>query len=309
MVLVNYIVMCLIFGTTFLAIKVGVDAGAPPFFSAGIRFFLAGLILFAFMVWKKQARVSILLRKEMLLTGLCLTFGTFATLYWAEQHISSGIAAILSATAPLLVMLLQTRLSRQKLSAISWAGCLAGLAGVTLLLLPGLTFSFSMLWIAGCIAVLVGQLFYSAGAVYSRRVSQQFNDVSPITLNAAQMMYGGVLLLGISAFTEQMHTEFLFSSQAVFSLLYLIFVGSMMGHSIFYWLVAKTNPLFPSTWLYISPLIALTLGAVLYQEPLHLSSLAGGLAIIAGIVMINLNALKQLVSKKAPLEHAESPTK
>ncbi|MGF9818927.1 DMT family transporter [Brevibacillus agri] len=309
MVFANYIAMCLIFGTTFLAIKVGIDAGAPPFFSAGIRFFLAGLILFAVMAWKKQAPLSILLRKEMVFTGICLTFGVFATLYWAEQHLSSGIAAVLSATAPLMVMLLQTGLSRQKLSASSWAGCLIGFGGVILLLLPGLTFSFSMLWVAGCIAVLFGQVFYSAGAVYSRRVSQQFKDVSPITLNAAQMMYGGILLLIASAFTEQVHMEFLLSPQAVLSLLYLIFVGSMMGHTIFYWLVAKTNPVFPSTWLYISPLIALALGVALYQEPLYLSSLTGGIAIIAGIVMINWKTLQQLVAKKAPIRHAESPTK
>jgi len=73
----NYILMCLIFGTTFLAIKVGIDAGASPFFSAGIRFFLAGAILFIAMILQKKARISLLLRKEMVLTGLALTFGVF----------------------------------------------------------------------------------------------------------------------------------------------------------------------------------------------------------------------------------------
>ncbi len=116
MIFVNYLLMCLVFGTTFLAIKVGIDAGAPPFFSAGLRFLLAGSILFAFMVIKRKATFSLLLRKEMFLTGMALTFGTFATLYWAEQHLSSGIAAILSATAPLMVLLLQSALARQRLS-------------------------------------------------------------------------------------------------------------------------------------------------------------------------------------------------
>ncbi|EJL27701.1 DMT family transporter [Brevibacillus sp. BC25] len=299
MVLLNYVVMCLIFGTTFLAIKVGIDAGAPPFFSAGIRFFLAGVILFSFMLWKKQARLSLLLHKEMFFTGIGLTFGTFATLYWAEQHISSGIAAILSATAPLMVMLLQTGISRQKLSAISWAGCLVGFAGVVLLILPGATtISFSFLWLAGCIAVLFGQIFYSAGAVYSRSVIQRFQDTSPIALNAAQMMYGGAMLLVLSLFTEQVHIESMLTANAIISLLYLIVVGSMMGHTIFYWLVAKTNPVFPSTWLYISPLIALSLGVILYNEPLYLLSLAGGITIIVGIILINMDGLKKLMGKK-----------
>ncbi|WP_405082948.1 DMT family transporter [Paenibacillus chitinolyticus] len=297
----NYILMCLIFGTTFLAIKVGIDAGASPFFSAGVRFFLAGAILFIVMVVQKKARLSLLLRKEMMLTGLGLTFGVFASLYWAEQYLSSGIAAVLSATAPLMIMLLQTGLTRQKMSASSWAGCLVGFAGVVILLVPGMTVAFSAVWVAGCIAVLMGQVFYSAGTVYSRRVIRRFSDTSPIALNAAQMLYGGLMLLLLSLFTEQVHMEAMLVPEAVFSLLYLIVFGSMMGHTIFYWLVAKTNPVFPSTWLYISPLIALSLGVVLYGEPLSFLSLAGGVIIIAGILLINLKSLRQLAGARSHL--------
>lgn len=81
MVMINYIFMCLIFGTTFLAIKIGVDAGVPPFLSAGLRFFIAGLLLFSFMVWREKTTIRLLWRKEMFFTGVCLTFGTFAALY------------------------------------------------------------------------------------------------------------------------------------------------------------------------------------------------------------------------------------
>lgn len=298
MILFNYIAMCLIFGTTFLAIKVGIDAGASPFFSAGIRFFLAGVILFLWMVWKKKASLSLLFCKEMFLTGLGLTFGVFASLYWAEQYLISGIAAVLSATAPLMILLLQTFLSRQKLSASAWAGCLVGLVGVIILLLPGLTITFNQFWLLGCIAVLFGQIFYSGGAVYSRHVIQRFKHTSPIALNAAQMMHGGLLLLLLSFLTEQAHIESMFSPQAALSLLYLIFIGSMMGHSIFYWLVAKTNPVFPSTWLYISPLISLILGFIVYHEPLTVLSLVGGITIIVGIFLVNMENLKKLVNKK-----------
>ncbi|GED70692.1 transporter [Brevibacillus reuszeri] len=298
MVLFNYIIMCLIFGTTFLAIKVGIDAGAPPFFSAGIRFFLAGVILFVFMVWRGKASLSLLLKKEMFLTGFALTFGVFATLYWAEQYLSSGIAAVLSATAPLMILLLQTTITRKSLPAISWIGCLVGLAGVILMLLPGLTITFSSVWLMGCATVLFGQVFYSVGTVYSRSVIQRFQDSSPIALNAAQMIYGGALLLILSLFTENVHVQSMGTPSAIISLVYLIFVGSMMGHTIFYWLVAKTNPVFPATWLYISPLIALSLGVMFYHEPLSVMSLVGGITIIIGIVLINLSNLKQLLVKK-----------
>ncbi|WP_103107609.1 DMT family transporter [Brevibacillus reuszeri] len=298
MILFNYIVMCLIFGTTFLAIKIGIDAGAPPFFSAGVRFFLAGVILFSIMVWKRKASISLLFKKEMFLTGFALTFGVFATLYWAEQYLSSGIAAVLSATAPLMILLLQTTITRQSLPAVAWIGCLIGFAGVLLMLLPGLTVTFSTVWLLGCLVVLFGQVFYSAGTVYSRRVIQRFQDSSPIALNAAQMMYGGALLLILSLFTENVNVQSMVTPAAIVSLFYLIVVGSMMGHTIFYWLVAKTNPVFPATWLYISPLIALTLGVILYHEPLSILSLAGGITIIGGIILINVNSLKQLLDKK-----------
>ncbi len=247
---------------------------------------------------EKKARVSLLFCKEMFLTGLGLTFGVFATLYWAEQYLSSGIAAVLSATAPLMILLLQTGISRQRLSATSWAGCLVGFTGVMLLLLPGAAISFNKFWMYGCLAVLLGQVFFSAGTVYSRRVIQRFQDTSPISLNAAQMMYGGGMLLVLSLFTEQVHIESMLTLKAVLSLLYLIVVGSMLGHTIFYWLVAKTNPVFPSTWLYISPLISLCLGVLLYNEPLTLLSLAGGITIIIGIVLVNMDNLRQLVDKK-----------
>ncbi|QRG69672.1 DMT family transporter [Brevibacillus choshinensis] len=298
MVMINYIVMCFVFGTTFLAIKVGIDAGAPPFFSAGIRFFLAGLILLLWMVWRKKASFSILLRKEMFLTGIGLTFGVFAALYWAEQYLSSGIAAVLSATAPLMILLLQTFLTRQKLSGSAWTGCLVGLVGVVILLLPGLTVDFNKYWVLGCLVVLLGEVFYSGGTVYSRQVIQRFQHVSPITLNAAQMMHGGFLLLLLSLFTEQVNVQTMFTPTAALSLLYLVFVGSMMGHTIYYWLVAKTNPVFPSTWLYISPLISLCLGALLYHEPVTVLSVVGGITIIVGIVFVNLDNLKKLVSRK-----------
>lgn len=300
MILVNYLLMCLIFGTTFLAIKIGIDAGAPPFFSAGIRFLTAGSVLLLWMVGKRKASFSLLLRKEMLLTGTGLTFGVFATLYWAEQYLSSGIAAILSATAPLMILLLQTVIARQRLALSSLTGCLIGSAGLVLLLLPGINVSFSKLWVLGCAAVLLGQVFYSAGTVYSRRVVQRFQDVSPIALNAAQMMYGGALLLILSLFTEKIHIGTMLAPNAILSLLFLIIAGSMTGHTIFYWLIAKTNPVFPSTWLYISPLIALCLGAVLYGEPVSLVSVAGGITIIIGIIFINLDNLKTLVFKSKP---------
>jgi drug/metabolite transporter (DMT)-like permease len=266
MIIFGYLLVCLIFGTTFLAIKIGVDAGAPPFFSAGIRFLVAGLIIFIWMVWRKKASVSLLLHKENLITGIGLTFGTFSALYWAEQYVSSGIAAILSATGPIMILLMQTIILRYKTTSKSICGCLVGFAGVIIILLPNLSVKANLFWVIGSVIILIGEIFYASGTLYSKRVITRFPDTSPIALNAVQMMWGGLLMLVLSLFTEQVNLKSLLTVQVVNSLIYLIVIGSMVGHSLYYWLISRTNPVFPSTWLYISPLIALGVGVLLYNE-------------------------------------------
>ncbi|MCM3340584.1 MULTISPECIES: DMT family transporter [unclassified Paenibacillus] len=297
MIIFNYLLVCLVFGTTFLAIKIGVDASAPPFLSSGIRFFVAGLLLFGWMIWRKKASFSLLLRKEMLLTGIGLTFGTFAPLYWGEQYVASGIAAVFSATAPILILLLQMIIMRQTPSRRSLIGCIVGFIGVILIILPAITLSASMWLLIGSLVILIGELFYSCGAIYSKQVTKRFPEASPIALNAAQMMYGGALLLMLSACTEHWYFKSLLSADVIGSMLYLIVIGSMIGHSLFYWLVAKTTPVFASTWLYVSPLIALTIGVLLYGEAITWVTVVGAATIIVGTVLVNYESLKQLFQK------------
>jgi drug/metabolite transporter (DMT)-like permease len=287
MVGIAFTVMCLIFGTTFLAIKIGVEAGMPPFLSAGLRFIVAGALMFAWMWMKGKVNISLLWRKEMLITGAGLTFGTFATLYWAEKYVSSGVGAILSATGPLMIMLMQTALLRQKTSARMIMGCLIGFAGVVLVVLPGVSIGGSPLWLWGCIAVLVGEVCYSAGAIYSKKVINQFKEANPVAINAVQMMYGGLLLSLLSAVTESWNMSAMDWVPAVSSVIYLTVVGSMVGHSLFYWIMSRTNPLFPATWLYISPPIAVGLGAVVYNEHVSWITWIGVALVVTGLLAMN----------------------
>ncbi|MEO2078600.1 MAG: EamA family transporter [Bacillus sp. (in: firmicutes)] len=286
MVMFGYVFMCLIFGTTFLAIKIGIDAGIPPFFSAGIRFFIAGSILFGLMLFRRKTTLGLLFRKEMLITGLGLTFGTFATLYWAEQHVTSGTAAVLSATGPMMILLIQTIVLKKKVNQISFTGCLVGIVGVALLILPSFTLQGGGFWLIGCLLIVIGEIFYASGAIYSKHVIEKYETTSPIALNAAQMMHGGILLILLSLFTEKIQFTSLTSPASVGSFLYLIVFGSMIGHTLFYWLVSKTNPVFPATWLFISPLIAMVLGVVFYHEYLSWEAGVGTLTVILGTVLV-----------------------
>ncbi|MBU5347081.1 DMT family transporter [Paenibacillus lautus] len=292
MIIFNYLLMCAIFSTTFLAIKIGVEAGLPPFLSAGLRFLLAGAIIFLWMVLQRKAKPSLLLRKEFLLIGMTSTFLTFATLYWAEQHVSSGIAAILSATGPMMILMIQSVVMRKNARRSDYWGGAVGFAGVCLLIMPEIAMGSDLIWILSCIAILIGEIGYSVGSLATRKLSFDMPDISPITINAVQMMYGGAALLLLSLFSEQVQWNGILTLPALGSVLYLTIVGSMLGHSLYAWLLKATNAFFPSTWLFVSPIIALGLGAFLYGEAISLYSIVGSLLIIGGILILNLPELR-----------------
>lgn len=298
--LTAYTVMCLIFGTTFLAIKIGNDAGIPPFFAAGIRFTLAGSLLFIFCLKKKTTSLSLLWRKEVFIIGSCLSFMTFAGLYYGEKYISSGVAAVLSATGPLMIIWIQSMITKKKPHVLSMLGCLIAMTGVVMILVPELSFDTKGMWLVGAAAVLLGEIFYAAGSVYSGRTASRLRDHASFAVNGAQMLYGGLMLLLLSAITEQPRVDVLFHLPAAGSVLYLTVFGSMIGHSLFYYLVTRTNPLFPSTWLYISPMIALGIGMFFYEEHVSWLTLFGSIIIIGGLILANWNTLKGLLQKKEP---------
>lgn len=299
MILTAYLLMCAIFGTTFLAIKIGVEAGMPPFFAAGLRFFIAGLLLFIWLFAQRKATVRMLFERKFWLIGLGSTFFTFATLYWAEQHIDSGIAAMLSATGPMMILVLQNVISRQSPPRGAFLGCAVGFAGVFVLLLPKLGIGTDSLWLLSCLLVLLGELGYASGSLFTRKVMMEAKATPPIAVNAVQMMFGGLSLLLLSAFTEEFRPEAFGSWTAVGSLVYLIVIGSMLGHSLYAWLLKATNAFFPSTWLYISPIIALGLGALLYEEQLSGYSFFGSALVLAGIVMTNWREWKPRLQRRA----------
>lgn len=287
MIIVNYVLICLIFGTTFLAIKFGIKADLSPFFSAGIRFTLAGILVILFFVLKGDKVKAILFSKRMMYIGFCLTFMTFSTLYWAEQYITSGLAAVLSATGPMMILLLQLKQNRKKIERRQLIALMMAFLGVIFVCLPGMSQHVTYLWIVACIAVLIGEIFYGVGSLYSKETLSTFKDISPFLINAIQMFYGGIYLLIFSFIFENPSLKELNSWNAQWPILYLIFVGSIGGHGLYTWLLAKTNPVFPSTWLYVSPLIATILGYFIMDEPIKPIMAIGAIFILLGVFVAN----------------------
>ncbi|MCP3761682.1 EamA family transporter [Domibacillus sp. A3M-37] len=291
MILFHYVLICLIFGTTFLAIKVGVDAGVDPLLSAGLRFFIAGLLVVVYFAIRKQFVFSFFWSKSVLLIGFCLTTMTFATLYWAEQYITSGLASVLSAFGPIMVFLLHTKTTKTNISISQGIGLLLGILGVLLISFPGLQHELSVRWFLAAVAVVFGQFFYSIGAVHSKSFLKENPSASPFFINGVQMMIGGLFLLILSIVFERPSLSSLILPDVQVSLLYLIVIGSIAGHGLFYSLVHKTNPVFPSTWLYVSPVIAVSLGALLLDETLSAVTAVGAVSILIGVFLINKHML------------------
>ncbi|MCF6411464.1 DMT family transporter [Pseudalkalibacillus salsuginis] len=296
MIFINYILVCIIFGTTFLFIKVGIDAGSTPILSGGVRFMIAGLLVLGFFAIKKHPIVEALVSKQLILVGFCITFMTFSTLYWAEQYITSGLAAVLSATGPMMILLIQRQRKEAELDFIKVSGLMIALVGVICISLPGLGETLSYLWVIGCIVVLIGEVGYGYGTVFSKRYFATEHRFSPFLMNGVQMFYGGIMLTLFSFLVEDpSFSSLVANSNAQIALLYLILVGSIGGHGLYYWLISKTNPIFPSTWLYVSPLIAIFVGYMFLQEALSPIMILGAFLIILGVVLTNRTTLMKLV--------------
>ncbi|BCC99672.1 drug/metabolite exporter family protein [Bacillus cereus] len=302
MVIFNYILVCIIFGTTFLTIKIGIEAGAPPLFSAGIRFFLAGIILMILFKLKRKEIMPHIFSKRIMYAGFCLTFMTFASLYWSEQYISSGLAAVLSATGPMMILLIQAKRNREKLQKEQLVALVIALIGVIFVSLPGMHQQVSFIWSIACIVLVIGELFYGIGSIRSKEILSDLSNVSPFLINGIQMFYGGILLLIASIIVEQPNVTVLTSWSVQWPILYLIFIGSIGGHGLYYWLLSKTNPVFPSTWLYVSPLIAIIVGYIILGEPLNPTMGMGACLILIGVFLANCSTLRTYFKKGRLLE-------
>ncbi|MGN4863914.1 DMT family transporter [Bacillus cereus group sp. MYBK132-2] len=302
MVIFNYILVCIIFGTTFLTIKIGIEAGAPPLFSAGIRFFLAGIILMIIFKLKRKEIMPHIFSKRIMYAGFCLTFMTFASLYWSEQYISSGLAAVLSATGPMMILLIQAKRNREKLQKEQLVALVIALIGVIFVSLPGMHQQVSFIWSIACIVLVIGELFYGIGSIRSKEILSDLSNVSPFLINGIQMFYGGILLLIASIIVEQPNVTVLTSWSVQWPILYLIFIGSIGGHGLYYWLLSKTNPVFPSTWLYVSPLIAIIVGYIILGEPLNPTMGMGACLILIGVFLANRSTLRTYFKKGWLLE-------
>ena len=278
--LLAFFAIYFLWGTTFLAIRIAVEE-LPPLFAAGARFFIAGVVLFGFMLARGGPRPTARQWRNLLVMSLLMFVAEYGPLFWAEKYVPSGVVSVLAATIPILTLVMEMVVLRQQKWRLSLAAAtVLGFAGVGVLLLPGGPQHFPVL---PCLAILCGCTTWSLGTVLSR--SMDLPKARPMTAGAT-MMLGGGLLLALSAGFGEMHPMPHVSLRAALALLYLIVFGSLLAFTAFVWLLAHMPATRVSSHAYVNPIVAVALGYFAAGEPITLRTLAGTALVLISVFMI-----------------------
>ncbi len=300
--LLAYAAIYILWGGSFLAIREVVSV-VPPFFAAGFRFTVAGLIL---ILWSRFAGPFEMTARQMVnasLLGVIMFACLYAGLFWAETIIPSGVAAVVSALIPLWIYAGEVLFLRtQRATLLGFGGIAAGFAGVALLALRHRGHhAHARLYAMAVLAMVAGTLCWGIGTVLSRRLSLP----SPQKLNAGWQMYTGGFLLMIAGFVSgERHLVpepwVVLSPRVVWSMAYLIVAASIITYTAYVWLIANDSPTRVSSYAYVNPVIALMLGVGLVGEHLTRRQVAGAVLVLAGVVAT-------LMGKRAPRAKDEDP--
>ncbi|WP_339827983.1 drug/metabolite exporter YedA [uncultured Arenimonas sp.] len=268
----------LVWGSTYLAIRVGLE-GYPPFLMGSIRFIAASLVFYAFLRWRGHAAPTRAQWRNAAVMGLFMMLLGNGMVNFAEQSVSSGLAAIAVASMPLWAALFGV-LRKQHPSRGEWLGLAIGFIGV-IWLNAGSQLRGSL---PGMAALILAPIAWAWGSVWSR-----VRDLpAPFMSTAAQMLCGGVAmgLLGLGLGERMSEVPPLRATLAVG---YLAAFGSIIGFSAYVWLLHHVRPALATSYAYVNPPIAVLLGALLLGERFSVHAIGAMVVILAGVILITFS--------------------
>jgi drug/metabolite transporter (DMT)-like permease len=305
LIVLAFAAVYVVWGSTYLAIRLAIET-LPPFLMTGTRFTLAGLILFTWAVLKGERFIPPLSQwRTAYIVGGLLLLGGNGGVTWAEKYIASGLAALLVASEPLWVVLLNWRLTRNRPNSKVLLGVFIGLAGVALLVSDGLGSGNgnTTITLVAAGAVLIAGFCWAAGSVYS---NHQPISVSTVMAAGMQMMSGGSLLLLLGL----VHGDFQHlnlsnaSWTSIGAFFYLLVFGSLVGFTAYSWLLHNVTPARAATYAYVNPVVAVFLGWVIAGEPLTSRMLSAAAVIIGSVILITTFGSDR---RPSPLHDSECP--
>lgn len=288
-----WLLLCGIWGSTWLFIKLGLE-DLPPLTFAGIRFVIACAILFA---WIRIRRMPVPTKRgDWILLGVSgvLAFGlNYGLVFWGEQYISSGLAAVLQSTLPAFgLVFAHFHLPTERLSWARITGVVLGVFGVGVVFSNQLAIAGRQAF-AGSVALVLSALF----AAYSNVLVKAYGKhLDPSILAAGQMLFGLLLLLAVGIPLEGNPLNFHWTPKALIALLYLAVVGSVIAFILYYWLVINMDVTKSMLIALVTPVVAVILGMLVLDEQIGWRTLIGGAMIMFGISLI-------VIRRRRSLEH------
>ncbi len=280
--------LCLIWGTTWLTIKIGLE-GVPPFLGVGLRFVLAGSILLVIaIVRNRKLNYSKELLRISLIIGILLFTFSYGAVYWAEQYISSGLASVLFATMPLFVALFaRIILKNELLNTTRLVGMFIGIGGTALIFSETVGIS-NLNEFRGLIVTMMSPITAAIAVVLTKK---HIHNHDPFFLNGWSMLLGGLVTLSIH-FAYGSPYPLVWNTASVGALLYLTLVGSALAFGIYFWMLQHMEATTVSFVTLISPVIAVFIGAIVLSESLTGLQIVGSIFVLSGVL------LSEIVSKK-----------
>jgi drug/metabolite transporter (DMT)-like permease len=291
-----WLVLCLIWGSTWLFIKIGLT-DLPPLTFAGIRFVIASTILFA-IIWLRRLRLP---RDRsdwwlLALTGLLSFSLNYGLLFWGEQYISSGLAALLQATIPAFgLVIAHFYLPNERMTLGKIAGIVLGVAGVGIVFSNQLAVAGSLA-LAGCVALVLSSFFVAYSNVL---IKARGKALDPAIISGGQMVFGLIPLLLIGIPLEGNPFNFRWTLMAIVSMFYLALVGSVIAFLLYYWLMRNMDVTKSMLIALVTPVVAVVLGMFVLGEELTWRTIVGGAMIMSGIGIIVLTRVKSEDPNKA----------
>lgn len=301
--LLAFAIIYFVWGSTFFAIRVGV-AEVPPLLLASMRFLVAGLVLYLWMLARGERSPTL---RQWISASLlaCLIFVLdYGLLFWSEQRVPSGIAAVMLATIPVFMALSEIIFLRTRRMTVSLAvALLIGICGVAVLMSRALNLGGAPVDRGGAIALIIGAVTWSIASVLTRKLTL---PESKVMSSGVQMLAGGVLLAVVSAALGEFgrfHPASV-SREAWWALLYLIVFGSIIGFTAYVWLLHHQSPTKVGTYAYVNPVVAVVIGYFLAGEPLTLRTILGTLFVLVSVVVITTTGAKKPAALQKPSEAA-----
>jgi drug/metabolite transporter (DMT)-like permease len=284
-ILLAFAIIYFVWGSTFLAIRVGVSE-VPPFLLAAMRFLIAGAVLYGWTIARGERSPNGRQWASVALLALLIFVLDYGLLFWAEQRVPSGLAAVMMAIIPAFMAVSEIVFLRtQRLTLRLALALLIGIGGVAVLMSRSFNLDGTPIDSVGAVALIVASMSWSVASALMRKLPL---PASKVMSSGAQMFAGGVFLgltsVGLGEF-RNFHPSSV-SRGAWLSLLYLIVAGSIMGFTAYVWLLHHESPTKVGTYAYVNPVVAVLVGYFLGGEALSLRTILGSLFVLISVVVI-----------------------